>query len=121
MPRTPWDPRAVSDPGLVIEEFPDDLVEAGRKDCRRRRRATGDDDLVPLDEVLRQAQVGEQTPSPELPGMPRPGRRLSYGLPSDGRELGAIDTIQRQLAVNCIHAGPMAFLRGLSFLHRVLG
>jgi len=32
-----------------------------------------------------------------------------------------MDTIQRQLAVNCIHAGPMAFLRGLSFLHRVLG
>ena len=30
LPRSPWDPRAVSDPLMVINEFPDDLLEAGR-------------------------------------------------------------------------------------------
>lgn len=36
LPRHPWDPRAVSDPRMVINEFPDDLLEAGQGGCDRR-------------------------------------------------------------------------------------
>src|SRR2546422_11203214 len=36
LPRSPWDPRAVSDPRIVGDEFRDDLLEAGRKGCDYR-------------------------------------------------------------------------------------
>src|SRR5712691_9108036 len=50
VPRFPWDPRAVSEPRMVVDEFPDDLIEAGREG--RDRPAAPRDRAVELAEEL---------------------------------------------------------------------
>jgi len=95
-PRSPWDPRAVSDPQIVVDEFPDDLRETGLEGGARRsaaqRRAPPTDYLnVPLKEFLEAALTAELAPAPALSGMPRLRGRPSGCLPRNDQDQRAIE------------------------------
>lgn len=120
-PRSPWDPRAVSDPQIVINEFPDDLRDAGSEGSDRRsaaqRSPTVADDLdVPLEEILEAALAAELAPAPALPGMPRAQRR-PRSLPRNDQDQRAIEAAQQTLtSMFTSHSG---LIRGIKFLARV--
>ena len=119
MPRSPWDPRAVSDPRIVVDEFPDDLVEAGRASRERRsalsgRAAFADYLDVPLEETLQAALAAELAPAPALPGMPRV--RPPSCLPRNDQDQRAIEEVRQTLS--SMFASTSAFLRGMKFLAR---
>ena len=124
-PRAPWDPRAVSDPQIVVDEFPDDLRDAslgggGDNRCAAQRRAAFADYLdVPLEEILEAAVAAELAPAPALPGMPRGQRRQSGCLPRNDQDQRAIEEVQ--LTLTSMFTSTSALLQGLAFLHRVLG
>src|SRR5256712_2379767 len=80
LPRSPWDPRAVSDPRIVVNEFPDDLRDASlgggdNRSASRRREALADYLNVPLNEILDAALAVELAPAPARPVVPRRSQR----------------------------------------------
>jgi len=122
LPRSPWDPRAVSDPRVVVDEFPDDLRDAGREDGDRRStarpRAPLADDLDgPPEEILAAALAAELAPAPTLPGMPRLRRRPTSCLPRNDQDQQAIEEVRQTLG--SMFASTSTFLRGMKFLTRV--
>ena len=122
MPRSRWDPRAMSDPRMVVDEFQGDLLEAGREGCHhrsasRRRTAFADYLNVPLKEFLEAALTAELAPAPALSGMPRLRGRPSGCLPRNDQDQRAIEEVQQTL--NSMFASTSALLRGMKFLARV--
>jgi len=122
LPRSPWDPRAVSDPRIVVNEFPDDLRDASlgggdNRSASRRREALADYLNVPLKEILDAALAAELAPAPALPGMPRVRQRLPRGFPRRDQDQRAIKEVQQTLS--SMFASTGAFLRGMKFLGRV--
>jgi hypothetical protein len=102
LPRSPWDPRAVSDPRMVVNEFPDDLLEAGR--AGRDRQAAPPDRAVELAEelgaamasgdVTRWLQAATASPaSPSLSGMPKGRGRARSWQPTSDQDQRAIEAV----------------------------
>lgn len=125
LPRSPWDPRAVSDPQIVVDEFPDDRREAGlegddRRSAAKWRAPVADYLDVPLEDILEAASAAELAPAPALPGMPRVRRRPPSCLPRNDQDQRAIEEVQQTLS-SSMFASPRALLQGVAFLHRVLG
>ena len=122
LPRSPWDPRAVSDPRIVVDEFPDDLRDAslGGSDNRsaaKRHAAFADYLDVPLNELLDGALAAELAPAPALAGMPRVRRRLPRDFPRRDQDQRAIKEVQQTLS--SMFASTSALLRGMKLLGRV--
>jgi hypothetical protein len=120
-PRSPWDPRAVSDPRIVVDEFPDDLLDAGLEGGDRRsaaqRRAPSTDYLnVPLKEFLEAALAAEPAPVRALPGMPKVRRLRPNCLPSNDQDQQAIEAVQQTLG--SMFASTSALLQGMKFIAR---
>lgn len=128
LPRSHWDPRAVSDPRMVVNEFPDDLLEAGR--AGRDRRAAPLDRAVELAEELgaaiacgdiaRWLQAATGAPSsPSIPGTPKVRNRAMNWPSTSDQDQRAIEAVQQTLS--SMFASPRTLLRGMTFLHRLLG
>jgi hypothetical protein len=124
-PRSPWDPRAVSDPDLIAEQFPGDLVEAGRADrCRRpaqRQHAAVDNDLaVPIKDMLQRAMAAPHAPAAALPGTRKVRWRSSASPLTSDQDQRAVTAIHQTFST-MLAASDIAFLRGMAFLDRFLG
>ncbi len=128
LPRSPWDPRAISDPRMAVNEFPDDLLEAGR--AGRDRHAALPDRAVELAEelgaamasgdVARWLRAATAAPaSSSLSGTPKGRGRAMNWQPTSDTDQRAIEAIQQTLS--SMFARTTALLQGMTFLHRVLG
>jgi hypothetical protein len=110
----------VSDPQIVVDEFPDDLRDAGlgggdRRSAAQRRAPSTDYLNVPLKEFLEAALAAKLAQA--RPGMPRVRRRPSSGLARSEEDQRAIRAIQQTLG--SMFASTSALLRGMKFLARV--
>ena len=126
LPRSPWDPRAVSDPLMVINEFPDDLLEAGR--AGHDRQAAPPRRAVELAEELgaamasgdlaRWLQAATAAPaSPSLCGTPKVRGPAINWQPTSDQDQRAIEAAQQTLS--SMLTSHSALVRGLKFLTRV--
>ena len=113
----------MSDPRIVVDEFPDHLRDAGleggnRRSTAKQRAAFADSLDVPLEEVLDAALAAEFAPAPALPGMPRARRRPPSRFPKSDQDQRAIEEVQQTLST-LLFTSHSAVLRGLKFLARV--
>ena len=114
-----------SDPSLVVDEFPEDLLVAGRPSRGRRpasswRPAFNDDLEVPLDEIFKAALAAELSPvsvPPAPPGTPRVRKPSPSGFQTDNQERQAVEEIRQTLS--SMFTSPRALLGGLKFLTRL--
>jgi hypothetical protein len=111
LPRRPWDPRAVSEPQIVAEEF--------AEQARRKPFPLADWAKLDFGEFL-QAKTEEQMRPPALPGNRWPRRRLAPDFPTQ-QDQRAVEAVWQVFALHWLFAGDAAHLRGMWFLHRVLG
>ncbi len=125
LPRSPWDPRAVSDPTSILDEFPGDLIDDDAPDKRHEPAATQpapsaeDFDVASINDMLDAALAAEGR-SDSLSGMPWPRRKVSRRPPTSEQQDRATEAV-RGLLADCFAGSPSAVVRSLLFMHRVLG